>query len=214
MPVPPLGVGPSGCPLHVSRVTQFSGCSHGCVIGAPAWTRTRRYSRLVIETTSYVCRSCSQRHDGPPFAYGALAPAVWTDELLADARSVLGEEQCVIEGRHFFVRAGIVIPVVDTDADFEWGVWVSLSEQNFQRMSQRWNAPGREEDSPSFGWLSTDISIYEPSTLNLKTNVHWQPVGQRPLVELEPTDHPLAVEQRTGISLARVQQIAELLLHA
>jgi hypothetical protein len=30
---------------------------------------------------------------------------------------------------------------------------------------------------------------------------------------LEPTDHPLAVVQRTGIALSRVQQIAEELPH-
>jgi hypothetical protein len=40
-----------------------------------------------------------------------------------------------------------------------------------------------------------------------------EPVGQRPLVELEPTDHPLAVEQREGITIARVQEFAELLQH-
>jgi len=43
--------------------------------------------------------------------------------------------------------------------------------------------------------------------------VHTQPVGVRPVVELEPTDHPLAVEQRTGITVARVQEFAEQLLH-
>jgi hypothetical protein len=55
--------------------------------------------------------------------------------------------------------------------------------------------------------------MYSPSTLNLKTNVHTQPVGLRPLVELEPTDHPLAVEQRDGITVARVQEFAERLLN-
>jgi hypothetical protein len=35
----------------------------------------------------------------------------------------------------------------------------------------------------------------------------------RGLVELEPTDHPLAVEQREGITFARVPQIAERMLH-
>ncbi|SFF35346.1 hypothetical protein SAMN05421541_109131 [Actinoplanes philippinensis] len=38
-------------------------------------------------------------------------------------------------------------------------------------------------------------------------------MGRRPLIELEPSDHPLAVEQRTGITLDRVRQIAETLLH-
>ena len=33
-----------------------------------------------------------------------------------------------------------------------------------------------------------------------------QAVGERPLVELEPTDHPLAVEQHAGITLGRVQR--------
>ena len=58
----------------------------------------------------------------------------------------------------------------------------------------------------------TEIPIYQPTTLSLETHVHTQPVGARPLVELEHTDHPLAVEQRTGITVARVQQIAEALL--
>jgi hypothetical protein len=49
-------------------------------------------------------------------------------------------------------------------------------------------------------------------TLHLKKMVHTRQVGRRPFFELEPTNHPLAVEQREGITLARVQQIAELVL--
>jgi hypothetical protein len=71
-----------------------------------------------------------------------------------------------------------------------------------------------QREQPYFGWLSTELPLYQPSTLSLKARVHTQPVGQRPFIEVEPTDHPLAVEQRTGITLARVQEIAEALLHA
>ncbi|WP_308294565.1 hypothetical protein [Streptomyces sp. RKAG290] len=39
-------------------------------------------------------------------------------------------------------------------------------------------------------------------------------MGRRPLIELEPTDHPLAVEQRNGITLDRVREIAEAVQHA
>jgi hypothetical protein len=80
-------------------------------------------------------------------------------------------------------------------------------------MVSLWTTPGREGEPPSFGWLSTELPLYQTSTLELKTHVHMQRVGQRPLVEVEPTDHPLDVEQRTGITLARVQEIAEALLH-
>jgi Uncharacterized protein conserved in bacteria (DUF2199) len=49
--------------------------------------------------------------------------------------------------------------------------------------------------------------------VNLKTHVHTREVGRRPFIELEPTDHPLAVEQRDGITWERVQEIAEQVLH-
>lgn len=42
-----------------------------------------------------------------------------------------------------------------------------------------------------------------------KTHVHTRPVGEKPFVEVESTNHPLAVEQRTGITVTRVRQIAE-----
>jgi hypothetical protein len=32
-------------------------------------------------------------------------------------------------------------------------------------------------------------------------------------MEIEPTEHPLAVEQREGISVGRMAQICEILLH-
>lgn len=161
----------------------------------------------------YVCGRCGQRHEGLPFSYGAPAPAYWRDELAADDRSVLDDEVCVIQAEHFFVRARLIIPVLDADTEFDWTVWVSLSRRNFVRMLELWTTPGREQEPPYFGWLSTELPVYPEATLNLKTQVHTDAVGVRPHVELEATDHPLAVEQRTGITVARVQQIAEQLLH-
>ena len=102
--------------------------------------------------------------------------------------------------------------MIDTGETFTWGVWVSLSKDSFLHISERWEVEGRENDEPYFGWLSSALD-YSPTTVNLKTNLHSQPIGFRPLIELEPTDHPLAVEQRNGITKVRVLQIAEDLLH-
>ncbi|MFK4388358.1 hypothetical protein ABH916_000286 [Peribacillus frigoritolerans] len=41
------------------------------------------------------------------------------------------------------------------------------------------------------------------------SRVHPRPNGIRPYIELEPTDHPLAVEYRNGVTIERVQEIAE-----
>ncbi|WSL64188.1 DUF2199 domain-containing protein [Kitasatospora herbaricolor] len=88
----------------------------------------------------------------------------------------------------------------------------SLSEPNFARTHDLWEDPAREQEPPYFGWLSTELPVYAESTLNLKTHVRTRAVGRRPLIELEPTDHPLAVEQREGITMARVQELAYQLL--
>jgi len=94
----------------------------------------------------FPCRSCGQWHEGLPFSYGSPAPAYWHDELAGDPNSALAEELCVIEGEHFFVRARIVIPVVDGPGEFDWGVWVSLSHENFLRTLELWETSGRESD--------------------------------------------------------------------
>ena len=122
-------------------------------------------------------------------------------------RTLLDTDLCVVDKRAFFIRGCLDIPIVGGTNVFRWLVWVSLSEQSFNRAVDQWLKVGREKESPYFGWMNTRLPTY-PETLNLKTNVHTCPVGERPQVELEPTDHPLALEQRFGISMARAEQLA------
>lgn len=146
-------------------------------------------------------------------SYSAMAPDVWDPSFESDPDSMLSSDQCVIKGQHFFIRGLIEIPVHGGQDVFSWGVWISLSRDNFARAVEVWDAEGREAEKPYFGWLSTELALYSESTTDLKTNAHTRPVGKRPSIELEPTDHPLAVEQRTGITLDRVREIATMVLH-
>ncbi|KQV14287.1 MULTISPECIES: DUF2199 domain-containing protein [unclassified Kitasatospora] len=161
----------------------------------------------------FTCTCCGEHHAEIPLNFSSPAPAYWLPEMGGDSKSVLSPDQCVIQDESFFVQGLIEIPVIGSDDVFSWGVWVSLSRPNFDRASDLWETAGRETEPPYFGWLSTELFLYSPSTINLKTMLHTRPVGERPFIELEPTDHPLAVEQRTGITMERVQQIAEAVLH-
>ncbi|MEV6212391.1 DUF2199 domain-containing protein [Kitasatospora sp. NPDC051914] len=157
------------------------------------------------------CTCCGEQHEGPPMSYAPVAPPVWKRRYALRRDCLLTEDLCVVKGEHFYVRGLIELPVLDAEETFSWGVWVSLSAANFDRMQQLWDNPAREQEPPYFGWLTTELPYPEP-TLLLKTHVHTQSVGSRPLIELEPTDHPLAVEQREGITMARVHEFAEMLL--
>jgi hypothetical protein len=127
-------------------------------------------------------------------------------------RGHLNADFCAIDGQDFFVRGVIPIRIIGTEELFMWGVWVTLGKSHFERMVELWNSPRIVKEPPYFGWLSNKIPVY-PDTLNLKTHIHSKNVKDRPFVELEQTDHPLASEQRTGITYKRVEEIAALMTH-
>ena len=159
------------------------------------------------------CKICGVDHDELPTCFGIEAPwraLVPEDEFSRRVR--LTADQCMIDDATYFVRGHVQIPIQEFSEPLALSVWSSLSEKSFYHMCERWESPERATDLPYFGWLSTSLPGY-PETGHLKTLVHTRPVGIRPWIELEPTAHPLAVEQREGITLERVREIAELVLH-
>ena len=160
----------------------------------------------------FYCNNCGKYHNDLPLSYNVPTPIHWRYKYKWERHSELGTDLCVIRGENFFIRGNVEIPIIDSDEIFGYSVWVSLSQQNFERTRELWFEPKRVEEEPYFGWFSSQLPNY-PDTINLKTLVHTRPVGIVPYIELEGTDHPLAVEQREGITMERVQEIAELNLH-
>jgi hypothetical protein len=147
-------------------------------------------------------------------SFGAAAPLSYyaIAEWERASRCELGSDDCVIDREWFFVRGCLEIPVHGADEPLNWGVWVSLSEQNFLTWLQNFDQQSGSHVGPFFGWLNAWLKPY-PETVNLKTHVHLRDNGVRPWIELEPTDHPLAIEQRNGISIDRVAEIYSIMVH-
>lgn len=162
---------------------------------------------------SFKCTACHEVHHGLP-SFGAEAPESYyriaPDER--QQRGDLGSDDCVIDEQHFFVRGCIELPIHGHDEPFVWGVWVSLSLASYETWVRTSDDAQRSHTPPLFGWLNTQLTPY-PDTLSLKTHVHLRDDGLRPWIELEATDHPLAIEQREGISVDRVAQIYAMLVH-
>ncbi|MFN3153623.1 DUF2199 domain-containing protein [Bremerella sp.] len=160
------------------------------------------------------CQTCGEYHAELPMDFGWDQPdAYWTiPEEERAQRCETNRDWCVIDQKEFFIRGCLEIPVVDGDGLFVWGAWCSLSEASFQRTMETWNSPSRQNEEPMFGWFCSEVPGY-PDTICLKSLVHLREVGIRPAIQLEPTDHPLAVEQREGITMDRVREIVEGILH-
>jgi hypothetical protein len=117
---------------------------------------------------------------------------------------------CILEGEHFFVRCVLDIPLIGSGGrSFGYGVWSTPSRKNFLLYQETFDSGEQGDLGPWFGWFSNRLEGY-PDSLNLKCQVHPRAGRQRPWVELEATDHPLALEQRNGISFDRLVEILEL----
>jgi hypothetical protein len=124
---------------------------------------------------------------------------------------VFTPDQCVIDAREFYLRGRILMPVIGHQR-FIWGVWARMNQQDFLQANEMWKVMGRESLPPYCGWLDTEIPIYG-GTRNLEVRILTQPVGRRPHFQVLAKEHPLAIEQSAGISMQRVQEIAEWFLH-
>ena len=111
------------------------------------------------------------------------------------------------DGRQIFVRGCLEIPIIGQDEVFIWGVWTSVSAKSFARIEELWSSPVPEDEPPLFGWFCNNIPNY-PECLHLQAHLHLRNDGLRPAIELRPSEHPLFLEQRDGITLRQVEEIA------
>jgi hypothetical protein len=153
----------------------------------------------------YQCSVCGKVHDDLPHI-GCDRPAQFWDVAQAErARRIkLTSDTCVIDDELFFVRGVIEISIHDYPENFGFGVWVSHKKENFESYV---TDPNSAEVGPFFGWLSTEIAYYSPSTQLLKTMAHYRGDNLRPSIILEPSDHPLSQDQQNCITIDKAFKI-------
>ncbi len=158
------------------------------------------------------CSSCDEWHEGPCLDFGYSEPHYWRRELEASSKSgtFLTDDYCAIRGEHYFVRGLLHLPIIGTGESFRWGVWGSLSRENFEKL-RTMSDDDAAELPPMFSWLSTQLPDY-PDTLSLKMYAYPQFHNQRPHFRLEETDHPLTQEYHHGTTPERVRELMRRLL--
>lgn len=163
---------------------------------------------------AFTCSCCGQRHEGSP-SFGYNAPIYYDQLSGAEKQSIaeLSGDLCKIEhpeGTDYFARVVLELPIHGVSDPFLWGVWVSLSRESFERYTATWGF--HDESDSYFGWFSNRLPYY-PDTVSLKANVRPRNDGGRPVIELQPSEHPLAIHFHEGLTVQEAQQIAEAVMH-
>ncbi|MDQ4141077.1 MAG: DUF2199 domain-containing protein [Bacteroidota bacterium] len=166
-----------------------------------------------MKNFEFICSCCGEVHQGIP-SFGTDAPVYFyhVPENEREERTFLTSDTCVIDDKDFFVKGCLEMPVLGYDETFSFNAWVSLSETKFFKFRDLLDGEEREHHEPMVGWFSTWIYPFE-ETERLIAKIHFRNDGIRPLIELQPTEHPLAIAQMNGIKREQIQVIYEYYVH-
>jgi len=175
-----------------------------------------RWHRL--NKREWICPSCGEPHQGL-FDLAARHPVQWPhgEEYEPNAAlrmdgDFLSEDFCVLRGEHFFVRSLLLLPIIGAEKPFGFGVWGTLSRVNFELYVDTFDGGVQGHLGPWFSWFSNELRSH-PDTVNLKAQMHPRNGRQRPYLQIMTEDHPLAREQRDGITFDRVLDLYALYDH-
>ena len=171
----------------------------------PRWRR--------LHDRSWVCPCCGETHSGI-FDIAHNKPDPWQggEECSPNSAAVasthfLSEDFCVLKGEHFFLRCVLEIPILGTErACLGFGIWSNVQSKSFTQCVETFDDGRQGELGPWLGRIANQMNGY-PDTFNLKCRIHPRSGRQRPRIEPESADHPLALDQRNGITFDRLLEI-------
>jgi hypothetical protein len=144
----------------------------------------------------------------PGLVYEDPAPH-WCAQLPEEERSqrvTLAGDFCELDGERFFVRGELQLPIFTSEEVLALRVWVVVPTASYVRVADALESGRAEPEAPFRGYLATELAPAWPSTLDLAAMVHPRSEGRRPLVVLEPAEHPLFDDQSEGITEALAGQ--------
>jgi hypothetical protein len=169
------------------KLTEISLLCSGCYERARIRNTRPSVTLDDLADLRWKCGSCDEWHTGPCLDFGYDSPHYWSKEdekaskkykLLPSwskkhNKTFLTEDYCVTDDGYFYVRGLIHLPIIGAAETFRWGVWESLSRENFNKLREMDDNPSRIELPSVFSWLSSRIPEYS-DTLSLKMYAHIQ----------------------------------------
>ncbi len=168
---------------------------------------------IFLQQEKWTCKSCDQVHTGlPDLAFRNPSGKVFDDlekqgnSAFTVSGNILTEDLCRYDD-YYYVRTLLNIPINGAEERFAFGVWSTLSVDNFASYLSGFDSGVFSDEGPWFSWLGNRLPLDPPDTQGVKCSLHPQTGRQRPEILIEDPDHPLFRLQRDGASLDQILDI-------
>lgn len=162
----------------------------------------------------YKCSCCGKEHDEWP-ALTYSSPTSYY-ELTEDEKKEIGQlsdDFCIIkhpDQTDRFIRCTLTQKVIDHCHNLDYGIWVSLSEKNYQNYYD--NYENDNQVTEYFGWFCSSIPGYD-NTRGIPTTVRTRTGNKRPdVIPHEDFDHPFVNDYYSGITKLEAERRIENML--
>lgn len=147
-----------------------------------------------------ICSKCGEEHSLEEMELTFRRPDD-VARLSAEERARLVQENndlCVIEGKRFFIRALLPLPVESRDIPYCIGLWVEVTQETFERVYELWDSDDQVREPPFAAQIANEIPT-ACGSLGLHAEIRLTGPTTRPDVFLQPSQHQLYIEQTRGI---------------
>lgn len=126
-----------------------------------------------------------------------------------DARCRSTDDICELDGKRFFVRCTIPMPVHERPHEYSIGAWAEIAEADYRKIQALWRDDNQSDESAINGVLANYIPLSKGS-LGCSVAVKLTGPKTRPHIIIADEDCSIFQEQKYGISLHRASEYSDI----
>lgn len=158
----------------------------------------------------FQCGTCGKQHDHLPRDIGFRRPDAYFNvpEGQRERRVLIDDDLCIIDEMTFFLRGVLYLPFQNGAGQFGWGIWATVSPDDFRAYVAAWHDDAEDHLPPFPGQIASALGPY-PDSLGLSVTIQALSGGERPRLTVVSAEHPLGLDQRAGISDEKAHSFVE-----
>lgn len=167
-------------------------------------------ARQLKQHEIFFCKQCGEWHEELLSDFSLRLPDEVTrlSYLERYQRARFNADFCTLDDNRYFIHCMLKIPFNYTESDsfFGWGLWVEVNRDQHDLHMEHWSR-GADDTEPFRATIANNLEGY-PDLVGEEVYVKLYD-AHRPLLHFPAiSHHPLAVEERNGLSFERHHELA------